>query len=63
MISPFRSGRLAEEVRDLDIKNLGGLVKHPPNNPETAAEEGGGLLILREIKREVIQYLEMIVVV
>jgi len=38
-------------------------MKHPLDNTETATEEGSGLLILREIKREVIQYLEMIVVV
>ena len=50
------------EVRDLDIRSLGRLVKYPSNNTKTATEDGSGLHILREIKREVIHYLGMMVV-
>ena len=50
-------------MRDLDIRNLGRLVKHPSNNTKTATEDGSGLRIIREIKREVIHYLGMIVTV
>lgn len=50
-------------MRGLDIRNLGRLVKHPSNNTKTATEDGSGLRILREIKREVIHYLGMMVVV
>lgn len=50
-------------MRDLDIRNLGRLVKHPSNNTKTATEDGSGLRIIREIKREVIHYLGMMVTV
>ena len=50
-------------MRDLDIRSLGRLVKYPSNNTKTATEDGSGLHILREIKREVIHYLGMMVVV
>ncbi len=50
-------------MRDLDIRDLGRLVKHPSNNTKTATEDGSGLRIIREIKREVIHYLGMMVVV
>ena len=51
------------EVGDLDIRNLGRLVKYLSNNTKTATEDGSGLRIIRGIKREVIHYLGMMVVV
>lgn len=50
-------------MRDLDIRSLCRLVKHPSDNTKTATEDGSGLRILREIKKEVIHYLGMMVVV
>ena len=50
-------------MRDLDIRNLGRLVKPPSDNMKTTTEDGSGLRILRGIKREVIHYLGMMVVV
>lgn len=50
-------------MRGLAIKYLDRLVKHPSDNTKTATEDGSGLRILREIKKEVIHYLGMMVVV